>query len=325
MGNYENNLTGLGRQLDPRHVRTANIGRLKSFRPDAVIVCGMGGSGLIGDFLQATAAEVRLPVPVITVKTNQLPTLPFRRPLYVCVSFSGNTKETLACLSEALRLKTKAGVAIVTGQGGKMRKIAERNRLPAAYFDPGSLTPRAASGSMYASLTTLLRGTFPGLAVPDLAHSIRPKTFARQGAALSERLKGRNVIVYTDAFHAALGYFWKISLNETGKNAAFTNTYPEIDHNEIVGFEKIRGAWTAVWLVDPAGDRENRAKAAFVAKKLERKGITNVQIKLRGKTALQRFWNGVALAEWTAFRLAKLNGVGPEETKAIDELKSKFK
>ncbi|MCL4403848.1 hypothetical protein M1432_00635 [Patescibacteria group bacterium] len=325
MSGYETNLKGLGRQLDPRGIRTANFGRLKGIRPDAVIVCGMGGSGLVGDFLQATAAEIRLPVPVTTVKTNGLPALPFKRPLYVCISFSGETAETLDCLKAALRTKAKSGVAVVTGQGGKMRKIAEEYRLPAAYFEAGDLTPRTASGNMYTSLTTLLRGTFPGLAVPDLSRSIRSGTFSRQGAVLARRLRGRNIIVYADASHSALGYFWKIGFNETGKNAAFANTYPEIDHNEIVGFGKIRGAWAMIWLVDPEGDSENRSKAAFVAKRMERKGIRSVQVKLRGKTALQRFWNGVALAEWTAFHLAGLNGVRPEETKAIDELKSKFK
>ncbi len=325
MTGYERNLASLAQQLDPRRIRTARLGRLRGIRPDAVVICGMGGSGLIGDFLQATATEIRLPVPVLTVKTNRLPSLPFKRPLYVCISFSGETAETLSCLRAALKTRVKSGLAIVTGRGGKIRQVAEKNRLPAAYFDPGDLTPRAASGNMYVSLTTLLRGAFPGLVVANLSRAIRARAFSGPGAALARRLKGRNVIIYADALHAALGYFWKISFNETGKNAAFTNIYPEIDHNEIVGFDKIRGAWAVIWLVDPAGDRENRAKAAFVAKTLANRGIVSVQVKLAGRSALQRFWNGVALAEWTAFHLAKLNGVRPEETKAIDELKRKFK
>jgi glucose/mannose-6-phosphate isomerase len=322
---FTKNILELPKQLNLRAVKTVNLGKLKNSHPDAVIVCGMGGSGLVGDILRATAGEIGLPVPVLTVKHESLPATPFKRPLYVCVSFSGETSETLDCLKAALKAKAKAGVAVVTGQGGKMRRIAEENGLPAAFFTPGHLTPRLASGYMYYGLTNILRGAFPRLTVRDLSRSIKTAGFAREGASLAKRLKGKNVLVYSDEAHSALGYIWKISLNETGKTAAFAGTYPEINHNEIVGFEGIKGLWHAIWLMDPALEKTTKSKVDFVIKALKRSGIESKKIALKGKAAEERFWNGVLLAEWTSLNVAKIKGVRPEATKEIDELKKRFR
>ncbi len=325
MTEYENSVRGLPEQLHSGAAQTANLDKLRGAKPDAVIVCGMGGSGLIGDILRATAGEIGLPVPVLTVKHETLPATPFKRPLYVCVSFSGETSEALSCLKAALKEKHKTGVAVVTGQGGKMRRLAEEYGLPAAFFTPGHLTPRLASGYMYYGLTNILRGAFPRLTVRDLSRSIKTAGFAREGASLAKRLKGKNVLIYSDEAHAALGYIWKISLNETGKTAAFAGTYPEINHNEIVGFEGIKGPWHGVWLMDPALGKTIKSKADFVIKALKCGGIESDKISLKGKTAEEKFWNGVILAEWTSLNVAKLRGVRPEETKEIDELKKRFK
>jgi glucose/mannose-6-phosphate isomerase len=322
---FTKNILELPKQLNLRAVKTVNLGKLKNSHPDAVIVCGMGGSGLIGDILRATAGEIGLPVPVLTVKHESLPTTSFKRPLYVCISFSGETSETLDCLKAALRAKTKAGVTVVTGQGGEMRRIAEENGLPAAFFTPGHLTPRLASGYMYYGLTNILRGAFPRLTIRDLSKSIKTAGFAREGASLAKRLRGKNVLVYSDEAYAALGYIWKISLNETGKTAAFAGTYPEINHNEIVGFEGIKGPWHAVWLMDPALEKMTKSKVDFVIQALKCGGIESDKISLKGKTAEEKFWNGVILAEWTSLNVAKIKGLRPEETKEIDELKKRFR
>ncbi len=324
MDAFAKHILELPQQLSPRVITTVNVGQLKNIHPDVVVVCGMGGSGLVGNILQATAGQIGLPIPVLTVKSESLPILPFKRPLFICVSFSGETSETLACLKAALRKRSKAGVAVVTGPEGKMKQVAVKNHLPLASFTPGTLTPRLALGYMYYGLTNILHGIFPHLTVPDLTRSIRAAGLSKTGNSLAKRLQGKNVLVYSDESHAALGYIWKISLNETGKTVAFTGTYPEINHNEIAGFEGIRGPWHAIWLIDPSLGRSIKNKVNFVMKLLKDRGIASSRIILPGKTAEERFWHGVVLAEWTSFNIAKLNGVRPEETKEIDELKKRF-
>ncbi len=324
MDSFEKNILALPKQLDPRAVKTANLGKLKKSKPDGIVVCGMGGSGIVGDILRDTAAEIGLPAPVVVFKNDGLLPVPFKRPLYVCVSFSGDTGETLHSLQEAARTKAKAGVAVVTARGGEMRRVAEKKRLPAAFFSPGHLTPRQASGSMYYGLTNILRGVFPRITVRDLSQKIKTAGLARQGAALAKHIKGKNILIYSDEAHLSLGYFWKITLNETGKNAAFVNFYPEIDHNEIEGFSNIRGPWSAIWLVEPRVAKVTKRKVDFIIRALERSGIESVKVALKGKTVAERIWNGIALAEWSGYNLAKLNGAKPAETKAIDELKKRF-
>ena len=324
MTSFEKNLRRFESQLSSRNIKTANFKGLKDPKPDAIVICGMGGSGLAGDIIREHAAILKIPVPVVTLKNDGLLPLPFKRPFYICISFSGNTEETIHCLTEALKAKKKSGIAIVTGRGGTMRKIAEKKMLPAAYFDPGDLTPREASGMMYYGIASVLQAIFPAVAVRDLSRTIKAAQFSARGISLAGKLKGKNILVYSDEAHAALGYIWKISFNETGKNAAFWNTYSEINHNEIVGFENIKGPWFALWLTDPALERKNKDKIKFVAQKMKQRGIESAMIPLEGKNDEEKFWNGVAFAWWTALGLAKKNGVAPEETKIIDELKKRF-
>jgi glucose/mannose-6-phosphate isomerase len=321
---FEKNLRHFESQLSGRNIKTVNFKKLETTKPDAVVVCGMGGSGLAGDIVREHAATLGIPVPVVTLKNDGLLPLPFKRPFYICISFSGNTEETVHCLIEALKTKKKSGIAIVTGKGGAIRKIAEKKTLPAAYFNPGDLTPREASGMMYYGIASVLQAIFPAVAVQDLSRTIKAARFSVRGTSLAQKLKGKNILVYSDEVHAALGYIWKISFNETGKNAAFWNTYPEINHNEIVGFENIKGSWFALWLTDPALERKNKNKIKFVAQKLKRRGIESAIIPLEGRNEEEKFWNGVIFAWWTALGLAKKNGVAPEETKIIDELKKRF-
>lgn len=322
MDAFEKRIVGLPGQLDAKTIGTANLAKLGGRKPDVIVVCGMGGSGLVGDMLAETASAIGLPVPVITVKEGRLPALPFKRPLYICISFSGDTEETLACLAQALR--EKAAVAVITGKGGKMRALAEKHRLPAAFFPPQGLTPRTASGRMYVSSLSLIRRVFPRTSLPRLSSQLRPAALKPRGETLARRLKDRNILVYTSAQTRALGYFWKISLNETGKHAAFWNIYPELNHNEIVGFGRIKGPWTVVWLEDPASGKRTLEKTKFVAARLARQGIKSERVALPGRTAFERLWNGVILAEWTSLALAKLQGDAPDETKSIDELKRTF-
>ncbi len=324
MTSFEKNLRRFEDQLSVQNIKTANFEKLKTPKPDAVVVCGMGGSGLVGDIIREHAAPLGIPVPVVTLKNGGLLPLPFRRPFYLCISFSGNTEETIHCLSEALKTKKKSGIAIVTGKGGIMRRIAEQKKIPAASFDPGDLTPREASGMMYYGIASVLQAIFPAVAVRDLSRTIKAARFSARGTSLAGKLKGKNILVYSDEAHAALSYIWKISFNETGKNAAFWNTYPEINHNEIVGFQNIKGPWFVLWLIDPALERKVKNKVKFVAQKLEQRGIKSAMIPLTGKNEEEKFWNGVAFAWWTALGLAKQNGVAPEETKIIDELKERF-
>ncbi len=84
MDTFGKNISALSSQLNPKAAKTTNLGKMNGLRPDGVVVCGMGGSGLVGDILRDTASEIGLPVPVLVLKNDGLLPVPFKRPLYVC-------------------------------------------------------------------------------------------------------------------------------------------------------------------------------------------------------------------------------------------------
>ncbi|MEK7512575.1 MAG: SIS domain-containing protein, partial [Patescibacteria group bacterium] len=206
-------------------------------KPDGIIVVGMGGSALAGDLLRHCAAALRLPVPIVVWKSYGLPSaVSATRPLYVFVSFSGNTEETLSGLQKLLAARNRPPIGVVT-TGGTLLTIAEQEGLPLARFERGSLTPREGVGYTYHGLTELLRAVFPTMRRPTVGPAFPIKRFEPQGMTLAKALKSSTPIIYTDTAFQALGYLWKINLNETAKHLAFSSVLPEAAHNEVTSFE----------------------------------------------------------------------------------------
>ena len=130
--------------------REAGVGRLADEDlPRAVVVLGMGGSGIAGDVLAAVAGPT-CPVPVVSVRGHVLPTWVGAADLVVAVSCSGTTEETLSALDEAVRRGCR--VLAVGATGSPLEDLATRGR---ALYVPvtGGRQPRA---SVFALTTPLV-------------------------------------------------------------------------------------------------------------------------------------------------------------------------
>ena len=109
-----------------------------------VVVLGMGGSGVAGDLLLATAAPF-MAVPVVVVKGYTPPAFVGEGTLVFAVSFSGNTEETLEAATEAA--VQGATVVCVTG-GGELATRAEGWGAAVIPIPAGIPQPRAGIGAM---------------------------------------------------------------------------------------------------------------------------------------------------------------------------------
>ena len=67
----------------------------------SIVVCGMGGSAIAGDVVAALAAP-RLRLPVLTVRTPQLPEFCGPHTVGVAASYSGDTAEIVGLSEEAV-------------------------------------------------------------------------------------------------------------------------------------------------------------------------------------------------------------------------------
>ena len=297
---------------------------------DGVVVCGMGGSAIGGDLLR-TLAEPEAPVPVQVVRGYALPGWVGPRTLVVASSYSGGTEETLAAFAEA---RARGAACAVVASGGALMARAEEDELPRVAI-PGGLQPRAALGY---SLGVLLRlGRALGLlTLPDDAFEAaaagaeaRAARYAEGGAArdLAERLRGRLSVVYSGTgLLEAVNLRWRTQLHENAKTLAYGSLLPELNHNEIVGFEAAPGEVLRRVAVVALRDRDDhpQVQRRFAATRaiVEPRVALWHEAETEGEGRLARMLSLVQLGDGVSYWLAMAQGVDPTPVESIQRLKA---
>jgi glucose/mannose-6-phosphate isomerase len=306
---------------------------------DSIVVLGMGGSGVSGDVVQAVV-EPRLPIPFRTIKSyGPIPEWVGRNSLVFAVSYSGSTEETLAAVESALA----RGARIVTlSSGGPLASLAASRGL-AHVGIPAGLQPRASLG--YLSLPILAVLTRMGL-VPDLqtdvdeavkvlselasrCHRERP-TDENPAKDLAARIKDRVPVIYGGhGLGATAAYRFKCDLNEYGKTPAFWNEIPELDHNEIVGWNKLDDLTSqrfVVILLREPGEHERVAVRFEITRRLiEARAAEFVEVSSEGDSALARLLSLVLVSQLASIYVGLAYDEDPGPVKVIMQLKSELK
>ncbi|RMD65628.1 hypothetical protein D6833_02650, partial [Candidatus Parcubacteria bacterium] len=150
-------------------------------------------------------------------------------------------------------------------------------------------------------------------------------SYERTGRRLAKKLlSSKLILLYTAPNEAHLGLIWKAKLNETAKFPAFANTIPEMNHNEIVGFQRTKVPTHALFLTSRKTAKRVAARMKLTAELLKDLRIASTTISLQGSTVRNTAWNAVILSEWTSYFLAKARGVNPTATTMIDILKQRM-
>ncbi|MEA2452377.1 MAG: glucose/mannose-6-phosphate isomerase [Actinomycetota bacterium] len=306
---------------------------------DAIVVLGMGGSGVSGDVVQAVV-EPRLAVPFRTIKSyGPIPDWVGRNTLVFAVSYSGSTEETLAGLETAL----ERGARIITlSSGGPLAATAASKGL-AHVAIPAGLQPRASLG--YLSLPILAVLTLMEL-VPDVQADVdeaikvlselasrchRERTLRDNPAKdLAARIKGRIPVVYGGhGVGATAAYRFKCDLNEYGKTPAFWNEIPELDHNEIVGWDNLDDLtserFVAILLREP-GEHERVALRFEITRRLVESRLAEfVEVTSEGESALARLLSLVFVTQLASIYVGLAYDEDPGPVDVIMQLKQELK
>lgn len=285
-------------------------------------VLGMGGSNLSAGLLKIwnTALDIHSyknyglpPVPMKTLKNG----------LVVASSYSGNTEETLDGFQKAI--KNKLPVAVIAA-GGKLLDQARKNKKPYIQL-PHGIQPRTAIGYNFMALLRLTGDTARMREASTLATLLKSTEYERAGKTLAKKLKGNLPVIYSSERNKALAYNWKIRLNETGKIPAFSGVFPELNHNEMTGFDvtdttrDLSQKLFFVFLKD-ANDNPRILKRMNVTERLYReRGLPVEVVIVNGKNPLHKLFSSVLIADWTAYYLAKEYGIDPEPVPLVEEFK----
>lgn len=302
-------------------------------RLEHAVIAGMGGSAIAGELVRC-ATYGRLPVSLQVCRTYRLPHALGPGSLFIASSYSGNTEETLAAFAAARR--SGAQIVCVTS-GGRMHEMAQAARLPLFPLPPG-FPPRAALAFLAAPLVAILSscGWFADGAaeIADTSAVLgeRRKQYAPEvpaesnsAKAIALALRGKTPLVYGSADNTgAVACRWKGQFCENSKTLAFWNVFPELNHNEIVGWGRpgTSDRQYQVVLLRDQSDHERIQKRMDITRRLiEESSNPVIEVWAYGQTRLARMFSTVFLGDMVSVYLAVLNGVDPTPVAKIDYLK----
>jgi glucose/mannose-6-phosphate isomerase len=117
---------------------------------------------------------------------------------------------------------------------------------------------------------------------------------------------------------------WKIKMNENAKTTAFWNFFPELNHNEMVGFTRPAGAFHIIMLRDADDHPKNLKRFEVTADLLRKQGISLEIIDMEGKNVFNKIFASILLADFASYHLAIRNGVDPTPVDMVEDLKGRL-
>lgn len=293
-----------------------------------IVFCGMGGSAISGDIARVAFGRFK---PFEVIKDYHLPPITNTTLLIAC-SYSGNTEETVTCLRSAS--KYTPYLAAITS-GGEVKKIVE-NSHPWIELTPG-MPPRSAIGYLFFSVVKLLEHmkiiplqektvlSTVALLIKKagaVAHNVaEEQNLAKHGASV---IKGKIPIIYASRPELApLAYRWKCQINENAKYPAFMNTFPEMNHNEIEGWEVAGFTDTFIPIFLSSMQEEHNYQKRLDAFKqlLGKKQTEYLEFYTEGNSLVEEIFSLIYLGDMISYYVAILQGVNPTSIDYINYLK----
>jgi glucose/mannose-6-phosphate isomerase len=307
---------------------------LGGLEPGEIVVAGMGGSAIGADVLRAYLVG-RGSGPVFVCRDYDLPAFVGPGTLVVVSSYSGNTEEALSCLEDGVR---RGADMVCISTGGTVIKRARGLGLPHAVI-PAGLPPRGALGYSFAPLLALASAVGfhehdPGeyAECVDVLERLIGLYSDLDGegnpaARLAAKLVDRIPIVYTSNRLDTVGVRWKGQFSENSKKLAYANVLPEMNHNEIMGWE-VEDASMApgVVLLRWAGDNKQMGKRfRFLGEVVGARSALCGEFTGEGEGFLSQMFSLIVLGDYVSVYLALLRGVDPTPVGTIEKLKTRLK
>jgi glucose/mannose-6-phosphate isomerase len=322
----------------PEHLRDAlwkaeSAGLEPWDSPGGLIVAGMGGSAIGGELARAILGD-HASRPLLGARAYGLPPWTTHETTVLCASYSGDTEETLACYEAAGVIGARR---VVVTSGGSLARQARADGVPVVPV-AGGYRPRAAVAYMTVAALEVaaLCGVGPRLNseidvaadhLEELVIEWGPEG-AEDNAAktLARALNATVPIVAGAGLTTPIAYRWKTQINENAKAPAFAVELPELDHNEIVGWDSATdfGRFSAIFLDDCDMHPRVKERIELTAQAIAPGAAGVHRVESRGQTTVERVFSLVLLGDLVSVYLAALRGVDPEKVEVLDRLKSQL-
>lgn len=305
-------------------------------QPRTIVVAGMGGSGIGGELLKDWARD-KVTVPIEVSKEYFLPKYANKKTLAVIASYSGETEESLSSFLDAIKRKC---MVFCTSSGGTLVQFAERLNVPYLRI-PLGMPPRAALPYMFLPMLMVLDKTglisnvdselseaIKILEMASLENSPERPVRDNFSKTLASNIGNTIPVVYGFGFYRSVALRFKQQFNENSKAPSKWESFPELNHNEIVGWEgseKLTKLFSTIFLRDRIEPEEIRNRIEKTKELISAESSKIFEVWSFGKGKLAKMLSTICVGDFVSIYLAVLHGVDPTPVKTIALLKEKTK
>jgi glucose/mannose-6-phosphate isomerase len=309
--------------------------QLELARAQQIVITGLGGSAAGGDLLRGYAVD-KCKVPLVVNRHYDLPAYVGPDTCVIAISYSGNTEETLAAYDAA---KARGAQIAVIASGGELLSRAERDGAVRVVV-PSGFEPRAALGYLFVPALLLLADSGLLPAVDEELHEtvevlrclrdeLAPEMPISRNTAkrIAQYLHGKIPVIHSAAgLTEAAAYRWKTQINENANSPAYAHVYPELNHNEVVGFDVPRAALELIRVVTLRSAHQHpRIDKRMDITMSELLGpCGGVEVTARGRSPLAQLFSLLYVGEYLSAYLGLSYGIDPTPVHKIEQLKRRL-
>jgi glucose/mannose-6-phosphate isomerase len=300
-----------------------------------ILIAGMGGSGIGGEILRDWLRDdLRIPMEICNDYT--LPAYVNNDTLVFAISYSGNTEETLSAFVDAVRRRC----AIITiTSGGHLLSSSSKLELPTITI-PRILPPRVALPYTFFPLPVILnRMGIVSKVQSEIEEAIQtlrkvseenaPKIPLEDNQAkrVACGLEDTIPIVYGFREYGAIAHRWKTQFNENSKVPSSYNVFPELNHNETVGWEAPESLiknLSIILIRDHDEPPEVKYRIDMTKQHVLGKAQKILEIYATGETRLAKMFSVLQVGDLISVYLAILRKVDPTPVGMIAKVKTEL-
>jgi glucose/mannose-6-phosphate isomerase len=305
-------------------------------KPQNIIVSGMGGSAIGGELLKDWARN-RITVPIEVYREYSLPAYADKNTLVIVISYSGETEESLSAFLDAVKRKCKI---VTICSGGALGEFSKKLGLPHLQV-PSGMAPRASLPYLFTSLPILLEkiGLQQNVSseiseaikvLKQISEMNKPEKPLNDNFAktLATNADGTVPVVYGFGFYRAVAQRWKTQFNENSKVPAKWESFPELDHNEIVGWEEAKTFakhFSVILIRDKHEAKAIHERITGTKELLKKELLKTFDVHSAGISRFAKMASAICIGDFVSVYLAVLRGVDPTPVRTISLLKERIK
>ena len=305
--------------------------------PSNIVISGVGESSIAGNLLLAYLQE-ELIIPSYLDRFHSFPQFVNNRTLFIALSYSGNSLDTLKSVEKAIR---KSAIVIGISSGGKLEEFCLAKgfthiKIPAEIPDRQSLAYIFFSLLMLFEKLQIIGSKIDDiLETEDLLFEIaernNPKTSYGNNLAnhIAQSLYHAVPAIYT-ALPALepVALRWKNQFNQNSKSVSLSGLIPEFNYNEITGWEglnEINQNFRIVFLRSPEENAKMKETLKIIKEFLRGKRILFGEVFAEGNSRLANLFSLIYCGDWASYYLAMLNEKDPLKSESLKILQAKLR